>query len=293
MYESDSIVQESQKLQERFSRNHTIFVWSASPFDYYLVGHCICHHSVMWSIYSQKEESIKHLVLGLKSCDDIPKGKILDLFIIYDRHDLLELDPFLVSNLQGLNFYSVIFTASSVNIIRKHISRGGALRTVDINECAQVELLFPIIFESSLLDKVHIDNHYISLHINDDALNLMMNNSNLKDLNLIFPLKLPAHTVCHNASLDFLAKLLLEFISSKHTIPNIVIAHKSSKFDVFFYFKKTSAGNRKPQAKLAIIIRNSCYYDVTQQILARISEQYHIPVYIVTRPQPLPFMELN
>ena len=56
----------------------------------------------------------------------------------------------------------------------------------------------------------------ILVFINDDALNLMMNNSNLKYLKLNFPLKLPAHTVCHNASLDFLAKLLLVFISSTH-----------------------------------------------------------------------------
>ena len=103
----------------------------------------------------------------------------------------------------------------------------------------------------------------------------MMNNSNLKDLKLNFPLKLPAHTVCHNASLDFLAKLLLVFISSKHTFPNIGISHESSKFDVFFYFEKTSAGNREPEVELTISIRNSCYYDVTKQILARIPEQYH------------------
>ena len=118
----------------------------------------------------------------------------------------------------------------------------------------------------------------------------MMNNSNLnKDLTLNFPLKLPAHTVCHNASLDFLAKLLLVFISSKHTFTNIEISHESSKFDVFFYFVKTD--NREPEAKLSITIHNSCYYDVTQQILARIPEQYHIPVYIVAAHRQLwPFL---
>ena len=176
-------------------------------------------------------------------------------------------------------------TASTVNIIRKHISPGGALRLVTVNDCAQVEPLFPIVFESSCLDVVNIYNYDIGLHINDDSLNLMMNNSNLKDLTLNFPLKLPAHTVCHTASLDYLAKLLLVFISSKHSFPNIVISHKSSKYDVFFYFVKTSAGNREPEAKLTITIHKSCYYDVTQQILARIPEQYHIPVYIVAHWQ--------
>ena len=277
VYESDSIVQESQKLQEIFSLN--TYVWPESPFDFYLVGYCICHHSGMWSISSYIEESIKHLVQGLKSCNDIPKGKLLKLFIY--KVDFLELDPLLVSDLQQLTLAHVTFTASSVNIIRKHISSNGALRTVHVHQCAQVELLFPIVFESSFLDKVQIRNAYINLHINDDALNLMMNNSNLKNLILDFPLKLPVHTVCHSASLDFLAKLLLVFINSKHTIPNIVILHGSSNFDAFFYFVKTSAGNREPEVKLTIIIRNSCYYDVIQQILARIPEQYHIPVYIV------------
>ena len=278
VYESESIVQESQKLQEIFSLN--TYVWPESPFDFYLVGYCICYHSGMWSISSYKEESIKHLVQGLKPCNNIPKGKLLKLFIY--KVDFLELDPLLLSDLQQLTLAHVTFTARSVNIIRKHISPGGALRKVGVFECAQIELLFPIVFESSFMDTVYIRNVEISLDINDDALSLMMNNSNLKGLTLYFPLKLPAHTVCHNASLDFLAKLLLVFISSKHTFPNIVISHhKLSKFDVFFYFVKTSVGNREPEAKLTIIICNSCYYDVTQQILARIPEQYHIPIHIV------------
>ena len=277
MYESDSIVQESQKLQESFSRS-IIIVFPKSPFNCYLVCHCICHHSGVWSINSHKE-NIKHLVQCLKSCNNIPKGKLLELSIIYDRHDLLELDHLLVSELRQLTLEQVTFTASSVSIIHKHISSGGALRTVRVYECAQVELLFPIVFDSSFLDKVYIYSEDISLYINDDALNLMMNNSKLKVLALNFPLKLPAHTVCHNASLDFLAKLLLVFINSKHTILNIEILHKSSKFDVFFYFEKTSAGNREPEAQLIITIHNSCYYDVTQQILTRIPEQYHTGIH--------------
>ena len=273
MYESDSIVQKSQKLQERFSRS-MINVGSESPFDYYLLGHCICHHSGMWNVYSRKEENIKRLFLvqSLKSCDDIPKGKLLKMSIY--NVDLLELDP-LLSDLQDLTLTHVTFTASSVNMIRKHIPPGGTLRKVGFFLSAQVELLFPIIFESSCLDKFGIYNN-ISVHISDDALNFMMNSSNIKNLKLIFPLKLPVHTVCHNESLNFLAKLLLVFISYKHTFPNIEIAHYSSKFDVFFTFDKTSAGNREPVAKLTITIYKSCSYNVTQQILARIPEQYHI-----------------
>ena len=69
----------------------------------------------MWSIYSKKEENIKRLVQGLKSCDDIPKGKLLELSI--SEVDLLELDPLLVSDLQQLTLQHVTLTASTVNII--------------------------------------------------------------------------------------------------------------------------------------------------------------------------------
>ena len=79
VYESDSIVQESQKLQERFSRR-ILNARFKSPFDYYLVSHCICHYSARWRISSYKED-IKHLAQGIKSCDDIPKGKLIELTI--------------------------------------------------------------------------------------------------------------------------------------------------------------------------------------------------------------------
>ena len=170
--------------------------------------------------------------------------------------DLLKLDPLLASDLQQLYLKQVTFMADSVNIIRKCISPDGALKTVHLYHCEHVELLFPIVFESSLLDTIEIVDEHTSLHINDDAMNLLMNNSNLKHLRLHFPLKLPAHTVCHNTSLDFLAKRLLMFISSKHTLPNIEISHKSSEFDVLLHFEKTSAGNREPKTEFKIVIHN-------------------------------------
>ena len=254
VYESDSIVQENQKIQKMFNSNKIINVRAGLPFDYYLIGHCICHHGGMWGITSYKEEKIELLVQGLKSCYDSPKGKLQKLSIT--NVGLLKLDPLLVSDLQQLYLKQVTFTASSVNIIRKCISPDGALKTVHLYHCEHVELLFPIVFESSLLDTIEIVDEHTSLHINDDAMNLLMNNSNLNHLRLHFPLKLPAHTVCHNTSLDFLAKRLLMFISSKHTLPNIKILCKSSEFDVLLHFEKTSAGNREPKTEFKIVIHN-------------------------------------
>ena len=169
-------------------------------------GHCICHHDGVWSITSYEKKEIELLNQSLKSCDD-PKGKVLELTIT--DVDLLEVDPLLVSGLQQLVLHHVTLTASSVNIIQKHISPGGALREVHAYQCEDIELLFPIVFGSSLLDTavLTVDRH--SLLINYSVVNiLIMNNSNLKLLTLGFPPKLPAHTVCHSASLDFLAELL-------------------------------------------------------------------------------------
>ena len=272
LYESDSIVQENRKIQENLNSSEIIDdAWSGDPFDYYLIGHYICHHGGMWDITSHEEKGIKLLVQGLKSCNDSSKGKLQKLSII--NVDLSELDPILVIDLQQLDFQHVTFTESSVNIIREFISSDGALRSVDVNECEQVELLFPIVFESSLLRRFLLVNRR-SLHISDDAMNLLVNNSNIKLLILDFPLKLPAHTVCHNASLDFLAKRLLVFISSKQTLPYIKISDELSEFDVSFYFMKTSASNGEPRTVFTISIYKSCDYNVTQQILVRIPEQY-------------------
>ena len=41
---SERIVQENQKIQERFNSNEIVHVMSGLPFNYYLIGHCICHY---------------------------------------------------------------------------------------------------------------------------------------------------------------------------------------------------------------------------------------------------------
>ena len=276
VYESDSIVEENQKIQKSHNSNEIMQVSSGLPFDYYLIGHYICHHGGMWHIDCNQIEMIKLLVQGLKSCDGSSKGKLLKLHINKVK-DMLELDPILVSNLQQLALFFVTLTASSVNMIREYISSDGTLRSINLFECEHVELLFPIIFESSLLDTVFIFNFQSGLHITDDATNLLMNNSNIKNLTLIFPLKLPADTLCHNASLDFLARTLLVFIrtSSVHPLPNIEISSKPSTFDVFFHFLKISASNRElSKTKFTITIHKSCDYDVVQHLLARIPKEY-------------------
>ena len=162
---------------------------------------------------------------------------------------LLELDPLLVRDLQYVGFDEGIFTASSVNMIRKCISPAdGALKEVNIDDCEHVEQLFPIVFNASSLDELNIIDYQNAHHISDDAMKLLMNNSNLKHLKLYFPLKLPAHTVCDNTSLDYLANLLVMFIESYHTPPKIRTAYyRTSKFDVRLYFKKDTTKSGKPK----------------------------------------------
>ena len=170
---------------------------------------------------------------GIKSCD-APKGKVLELTIT--DVDLLELNPLVVSDLQQLILNHVTRTTSSVNIIQKHISPGGALREVYAYQCEDTELLFPIVFGSSLLNTAVLIVNRHRLHINYSAVNiLIMNNSNLEFLTLGFPPKLPAHTVCHSTSLDFLAELLDMFISSKQALFRILKFH-TNQVNLMFSF---------------------------------------------------------
>ena len=82
---------------------------------------------------------------------------------------LLELDPLLVRDLQYVGFDEGIFTASSVNMIRKCISPAdGALKEVNIDDCEHVEQLFPIVFNASSLDELNIIDY--APHISDDAM---------------------------------------------------------------------------------------------------------------------------
>ena len=275
VYESNSIVQENQRIQKMLSSKKIINVnVRVGLFDYYLIGHCICHHGGMWSIASNKKEETDLLVQGLKSCGDSPRGKLQRLAVT--NVGLLELDPLLVRDLQQVYFLEVTFTANSVNMIRKCISPDAALKEVNIFDCEHVEQLFPVVFDESSLDILLIIDNQNTLHISDDAMKLLMNNSNLKYLYLHFPLKLPAHTVCDNTSLDYLANLLVMFIESYHTPPIIETSYKSSEFDVMFNFKKDTTGSGKPLVEFTIILDKSCdYYKITEQILERIPEQYH------------------
>ena len=86
---------------------------------------------------------------------------------------------------------------------------------------------------------------------------LLMNNSNLKHLSLYFPLKLPAHTVCDNTSLDYLANLLVMFIESYHTPLKIKISYESSGYDVMLYFDKYTTNSRKSKIEFKITLQVS------------------------------------
>ena len=46
------------KIRTMFSGNEIIDEEEGLPFDYYLIGHCICHHGGMWDITSYGKEAI-------------------------------------------------------------------------------------------------------------------------------------------------------------------------------------------------------------------------------------------
>ena len=271
VYESGSIVQENQNIQKMLSSNNMIYILDGLPFDYYLIGHCICHHGGMWSIASYKKEEIDLLFQSLKSCDS-PRGKLQELLIT--DVDFLELHPLLVRDLQHVYILEDKFSQSSVDTIHKCISPAdGALKTVSIYDCEHVEQLFPIVFDESSLDTLEIVLEQNTLRISYYAMKLLMKNSNLKNLRFHFPPHLPVHTVCDNTSLDYLANLLVMFIESYHTPPKIETSYyESSKFDVMLHFEKVTTGCGNPKIKFEISLHTSCDFNITEQILERI---YH------------------
>ena len=96
------------------------------PFDYYLVGHCFCHHHGVWNIEFDKKEKIDLLVQSHRTSKC--SGKIVRLSLT--NLDFLPLEPLLplLSNLQQLNLKQITFIASNVNMLKNYMSLKGLLK---------------------------------------------------------------------------------------------------------------------------------------------------------------------
>ena len=275
VYESESILQGNQEIL--FTNKELIHVQGKSHFDYYVIGHCICRHGGVWDISINKKQQSDLLVQGLKSHIDC-SGKMQKLTVSDDfqtLYPLIDQDqlPHAVSNLQQIHLKEVTFTEEGVPKLREYISHNKvALKTVSIAHCEHDELLLPILFGPSTLDTLSIVNQHGS-YISIDAMKLLEENTNLKQLKLDTSLELPAaqHTLCESTSLAYLAHLLSTFSKLVDTPRKLNITLLLENHSNFVYKSVDSE-------KFDLVLPDKpCgdNFNITQQLLLHIPKEYH------------------
>ena len=299
LYESDSIIKESRKVQDFFDDQEIIHILarllpSVSPFDDYLIGHCISCHGGVWNVFI---DELDLFVQGLKSCNDSKKGKLKRLHIHHT--ELLTLDPVLLpSDLESISFWNVTFSASSVTVLQEHISSNASLKSLYVSDSKHVELLFPIVFGPSSLEMIHLrEDNLKPLIENHTIMNLLMNNSNLKELELFLALELPTSTLCDNTSLKYLANRVRIFldlaINKNFTIQKIEVTLKyynSGGYKDYVRDMKTTNNSKiivtvdvyliSPMFNYYKRCSAHSYTMIHQLLLLHIPEQYHHNIYI-------------
>ena len=273
VYESESILQGNQEILS--TNKELIHVQGKSLFDYYVIGHCICRHGGEWDISINKKQQSDLLVQGLKSHNNC-LGKMQKLTVSDDfqtLYPLLDQLPHAVSKLQQIHLKGVTFTAEGVPKLQEYISHNKvALKTVSIAHCEHEELLLPILFGPSTLDTLSIVNQHGS-YISIDAMKLLEENTNLKQLELDTSLELPAQrTLCESTSLVYLAHLLSTFIKlvKSPTLQEFNIKLLLETHNNFVYRSEDS------RTFDLILSDQSCDdLNITEQLLLRIPEEYH------------------
>ena len=184
VYECDSIIQNIKVLQELFVSDKLLKVARALPFGYYHIGHCISHIGGQWSIRIGEEEAVDFLIQGLRSYGTFSRGKIHELRLFGNA--LLISDPLVklcCHDLLSLALGWIRCTESDAALLRKYISPGRVLKEVKMISCHNVELMLPIVFSASSLHSLTL-NTDIPSPINTYTLNLLSDNSNLKELRI-------------------------------------------------------------------------------------------------------------
>ena len=288
LYESASIIKENYKIQDFFDGEMRISTLGRSPFDNYLIGHCIsCHGGVWYVVINQ----LDLFVQGLKSCNGSTKG-MLKVLSIHDT-ELLTLDQVLLpSILELISFVSVTFSPSSVAVLQQYISSNPSLKRLYILHSKHVELLLPIVFGPSSLEVIHLDTDK-PLIDNHTIVNLLRNNSNLKELHLNLALKLPTSTLCDNTSLKYLANHICIFFDL--TIKWNLTIQKITVKIVNEYNREYSVLGTKTNNNGKIIVnvyfndmfsyKHCALYKSTahQLLLLHIPEQYHKYIHVRRR----------
>ena len=185
VYECDEIVENIETVRNLFNREvinvkHNIFS-PYSPFDYYLIGHCIKHIGGQWNIGIITKEEVDFLMLGTGS--DGHKGKVQELQM--RSSPLLTFDPLLKifrRDLRCLGFHLIKFTDSDVTRLQEYISPGSGIRRVKINFFIN-ESVLGIVFRLSSLESLKL-HRFINDTISTETMNLLSDNSNLKELKI-------------------------------------------------------------------------------------------------------------
>ena len=110
---------------------NTLFYVKPSPFDYYLIGHCIKHIGGRWSIEIITKEEVDFLMLGTGF--DGHKGEVQKLQIGIGLSPLLTFDPLLKlfrHDLCSLEFHTAKVTDNDVTTLQEYISPGSGLTSV-------------------------------------------------------------------------------------------------------------------------------------------------------------------
>ena len=279
VYESDSIVQESWKMQNVFAivSDKTVFAELLSQFDSYLIGHYISCHGGMWFVATSE---LDLFVEGLKSCNGSGKGMLKVLGI--RKTELLTLDPGLLS-IESISFDQVTFSANGVTVLQQYISSNGNLKNMSVIHSRNVELLLPIVFKPSSLELIKLGPQ--PLIYNPTIINLLKNNSNLKELQVNFAVQMPAATLCDNRSLKYLANHIRNFLDLGKW--NLTI--QEMRFELVYnhrfysnvlmailiyvrqYFEKTH--DSKLIVKIAYYER--CHFSIMHNLLIHFPKPYH------------------
>ena len=197
VYESNCIVQKIPMVHKLLSGNGPqpiINVKGEVLFDYYLIGHCVCHIGGQWSITVQSRKEVKYLVKGLKSTREGQESEpgpvgghiVHELKLWNISFNSLETLLTKCIPLSCLHLYCVTFTKSDVPMLQEYISHDGVLKKIKIVDCKNIDLLLSTLFGPSSLDTVHISGTPSigsdADTVADTARDLLCCNENLKKL---------------------------------------------------------------------------------------------------------------
>ena len=292
VYECDSIVENVSMLENLFVGDKLIHVRGLVRFDYYLIGHCISHIGGRWSVNIQQQEEVDLLIQGLGSYGTCSRGKIQELQLIGTA--LLTLDPLVklcCHDLHSLVLWGVNCTESDAALLREYISPGRVLKYVKMIDWYNVELMLPIVFSASSLHSLEL--HDIPSKINTYTLNLLSDNSNLKELRMFAEtfsvFERLAAALHNNTSLTFLSldlfrckpidyvPILIKLLQSNQTLQELGVLH----------MLELCQGDIDAMVQLVEVAANStslkkltCDKYVYKQLLSHVPKQYQYILHV-------------